>query len=397
MSKNKISPLEQAALDMLQIENAAKKNAKDMLFAELRPDINKAIQESIDMEDDEEEEMEEPKDNDIEIGEPSDDKEDKELKDDLEDSEEDLEDDDMEDTEDELTDDDMEFDDELDLTDSDDDDVLSIFKKIKDDTDIEVIKDKDGITIKKDGDEYIVKLNEDMDMDGMEEEMNDDKYSFIDEDMEEDEVIYEINMDGEEDKKEPEMSKPMDEVARTHADGRKQIRKPEGFFKYAADRVRYAQKESMNETKKHDTNKVLLKEVEEKTKKLLTENKELKKQNQEYKSGLRQLREAIDSMSVFNYRLQSVNKLFKVYPTTLDEKKIIAERFDAVSTVKEAKTLYKTISTELKTGKSIINETVESLIKKSGSTSTGKPLNEEVQSSTHETKALNRMKELMGL
>ena len=79
---------------------------------------------------------------------------------------------------------------------------------------------------------------------------------------------------------------------------------------------------------------------------------------------------------VFNSNLSYVTRLFMEHSTTLSEKKIIVGRFDEeVSTIKESKKLYKTISNELGSKKPMI-ESVEGKIIKEGTSSVSNQITE---------------------
>ena len=80
---------------------------------------------------------------------------------------------------------------ELDLTNSPDDEVLKVFKAMSDDDEVEVIKDEDGIhlTDNETGAEYYIKESEQLDEDGLCEGCGGDH---VDED---DELVYEIELD----------------------------------------------------------------------------------------------------------------------------------------------------------------------------------------------------------
>jgi hypothetical protein len=109
---------------------------------------------------------------------------------------------------------------------------------------------------------------------------------------------------------------------------------------------------------------------------LLTESKNLKKENEEFRKTLKTFRGMLAETVVFNSNLTYVTKLFMEHSITKDEKKVILKRFDEeVSTIKESKKLYKTVSSELKSRKPM-NESVNTKINKGGVSSTSKSLNE---------------------
>jgi hypothetical protein len=185
MQENK-NLVEEALIQMRQVEEAISENAKGILQSTMKEEISQLVKESLSEEDDEEMDM------DTEV----------EMDDESMDTDNDMEDMDMMDM-------DMDSDETtIDLTDASDEEILKVFK---------AMGEEDGIIVKKDGEdihltdndtdsEYLVKLGESMEeYEGMEvaEEDDSDVQSVIDalfsdeqetEDMEE-ETMYEIEMD----------------------------------------------------------------------------------------------------------------------------------------------------------------------------------------------------------
>lgn len=416
---SKKTALEQAIFEADEMVKQSLANAKEMLYSQFKPELEKTIKESLENDDDTDDEIDSPEDS---ITDTLDDSGEENTSSDLNPTDTD----DTEDTEEVLPvsvvggDDSLDTDDssvaiddlgdddsELDLTGADDDQVIQVFKKLADTAEIEVVKTDDNhISVKKDGEEYIVKLNENFEED-FGNTYEDDKYSFIDSlggeesGSSDDDIIFEIVMDEEEDTLPPAPEgnpldnvvleeEPIEEVARTHADGRKQERKPKGFYEYASSRVRPAERSSMNES---DAKIVVINEqLKSQNTKLINEKEELGRELNAHKVALRKLRENIETAALFNINLAHVNKLFCEHVTTKDEKKSIIERFDVVETVKESKALYKTIGSEMK-GKTIVSESIDEKINKTVS-GTGAPLLESVQK-TDASEKIDRMKKLM--
>ena len=230
MAKEK-SLVEEAIIQMKNLEEAVAENAKGILASTMKQEIKDLVKESLSEQDDEIET------DDVEMDEPmgSDDIADIDMGDD--DSEEegdDMDTDDMDDTEEDGDDEeiDMDFDDEedmddeedtIDLTDADDEEVLRVFQLMGPDDNIVVTKDDKGNTHLKDeetGKEYMIvgegEEGEDIGMFDMEEswdemdeeEMDEESIESIvermfgtddeSEDLEEDEmdeIVYEIEMD----------------------------------------------------------------------------------------------------------------------------------------------------------------------------------------------------------
>jgi hypothetical protein len=92
---------------------------------------------------------------------------------------------------------------------------------------------------------------------------------------------------------------------------------------------------------------------------LTQENKSLKESVKQYKTKIKEfensfieLRENVQQMQVFNGKLAYANKLLTNGGITAAEKEKIAEAFDKVETVEEAKKLYNKLITEMKAIKS---------------------------------------------
>lgn len=233
MAKEK-SLVEEAIIQMKNLEEAVAENAKGILASTMKQEIKDLVKESLSEQDDDEIETD-----DVEMDEPmgSDDIADIDMGDDSEDDDEEMDTDDMDDdSEDEDVD--MDFSDEedmddeedtIDLTDADDEEVLRVFQLMGPDDNIVVTKDDKGNTHLKDeetGKEYmIVGESEEEEMDESWEEMDDESIESIvermfssDDEMEDEdedemdfeefdesdeeemdeEIVYEIEMDDEE-------------------------------------------------------------------------------------------------------------------------------------------------------------------------------------------------------
>tara|TARA_R110000824_G_scaffold49336_1_gene138410 strand:+ start:24 stop:1580 length:1557 start_codon:yes stop_codon:yes gene_type:complete len=80
---------------------------------------------------------------------------------------------------------------------------------------------------------------------------------------------------------------------------------------------------------------------------ILKEYKELKTKNNEYKEALQLFKGKLNEVALFNTNLAYVNRLFTEHSTTKKEKMNILKRFDGAESVKESKSIYKTIKSEL--------------------------------------------------
>lgn len=270
---------------------------------------------------------------------------------------------------------------ELDLTQASDDDVIAVYKKLSGDDEIEIVGDEIHLTVSEPG-EYVIKPS-DLDMD---DEMAGDVED-VDIDVDDieggDEVDYEIEMgdeegepsdladvDGEEgEEEEQEEEETIEEkisvgvgmsVGSHRGQGPKSIGAPEN-------------PKSVNESV---IAKKLVSETAKKYNTLLTESKKLKAENEEFRKALKEFRTKLVETVVFNSNLTYVTRLFMEHATTKGEKQNIIKRFDEeVTNLKESKKLYKTIANELASRKPI-TEAIERKIMKEGTTGSSKQLNE---------------------
>jgi hypothetical protein len=233
MAKEK-SLVEEAIIQMKNLEEAVAENAKGILASTMKQEIKDLVKESLSEQDDEIET------DDVEMDEPmgSDDIADMDMGDDSEEEGDEMDTDDMDDEVDMDFSDEEDMDDEdtIDLTDADDDEVLRVFQLMGPDDNIVVTKDDKGNTHLKDeetGKEYMIvgegeeemafdeEWNEEIEEDDMgdesiesivermfgsddeeETEFDFDEFDESDEfyesdDMGDEEIVYEIEMDEE--------------------------------------------------------------------------------------------------------------------------------------------------------------------------------------------------------
>jgi hypothetical protein len=387
------SILEQALLQVQNLEEAVKQNAKGILASTMKQELNDLLKESeeeddeltpvegIDSDEPNEEgtndmsEQPEAEEGDEEDSENVDDLDNDDPSKDIEsmDSEDEMSDDEETDEPDAdnaggLSDYDADNEDVMDMTGASDDEVLKVFK---------AMKPEDGIVVKKDGkdlnldlgdDEYIIKL------DGEESEMPAvDEFDFEDEEEETpelgEETIYEIELD-EEEEEEIEVSEEESEE-----DG-KEVEATEAARTFGAD-VRAPQGKKYK-AGRHEMNE----EVET-----------LKKQNSEYKKALILFKEKLNEVAVFNANLAYATRLFTEHSTTKQEKLNILKRFDSISTMNEAKNLFSTIKSELGTKTTVTESVVDKISNTPSSSSSQEVLSE---AKAYENPQFRRMKDLMG-
>ena len=119
----------------------------------------------------------------------------------------------------------------------------------------------------------------------------------------------------------------------------------------------------------------------------------LREKNEEYRKALNIFREKLTEVAIFNSNLAYATRLFTEHSTTKQEKINILRRFDDVETLKESKNLYGLIKNELSGGNSRINESLEQKIEKTNSSGSAVNL---IESKTYENPQFLRMKDLMS-
>ena len=464
--------LEQALLQINTLEEAVKQNAKGILASTMKEELKDLLKESLEDEEDvasdeegtnpDGEEKDMSADGSAEDETADDDAEDTEDLDNAEptkgidgmDSEEgddetgmhnfggdteDSEEGDEDATTDEFggdTDaDDVEDDDVMDMTGASDDEVIKVFR---------AMKPEDGIVVKKDGNkvefhdgehDYIIKLDEN-------------------EEVSEDETLYEIDLDEEDENAPYETEVHEDENApyekkvavkkgvhesknapfETKAKVKKDVHEDENepyAKKVSVKKGVHEDEDAPYETEVHeDENAPFEKKVSGGKKMQADEaartksnphgdkngmdraglpskkkykagsgehaiNEEvetLRKQNAEYKKALVLFKDKLNEVAVFNANLAYATRLFTENTTTKQEKMNILKRFDSVSSLQESKSLFNTINTELGS-KTTVTESVVEKISNTPSTSTSQEVLAE--SKAYENPQFSRMKELM--
>ena len=330
-----------------------------------------------------------------------------------------------------------------DMTKASMDDVIKVYKELTGDDEIEVVFDDETGDIKLSVNQpgtYVVKTeagnvevsdDDEIEVDGFEDESDED---------ESDEVMYEIALEEMEDidgkkaiaggAEEFGAGFDGDAVKYAHAEGEMVMSEGddvnEGGYtgEYDANMAEYCKtnpndaecKEDLEETiagkrradsfpgkksgdihlgYKNESRKptTTINEVANKYNTLLTETKELRGRNEEYKQALKQFRTMLAETVVFNSNLTYVTKLFMEHSTTKEEKQGILKRFDnEVSTLKESKKLYKSIVSEI-TSRKTMNESIDRKLNNEVSSSMSKQLNE---STAYIDKETQRIKDLMS-
>jgi len=394
------SILEQALLQVQNLEEAVKQNAKGILASTMKEELNQLLKES-EMEEEEEtsddviSKSEEPNDMSEQPDDEADDAEsddDSENVDDLdnEDPSKDIDSLDSEvggedlpaidDAGDDSSLDDLSAedgmgmdDDVMDMTGASDEEVLKIFKAMKPEDGIVVKKDGDNIELDLGDDEYIIKLDGDDDLDEESLPMADEMSSEMGDTDSEEETIYEIELGEEEDEdsKEVEATEEEDEDS-------KEVEATEAARTFANDVRTPANQGKKYKAGRHEMNE----EVET-----------LKKQNSEYKKALILFKEKLNEVAVFNANLAYATRLFTEHSTTKQEKLNILKRFDTVSSMNESKGLFNTIKSELGTKKTVTESVVDKISNTPSTSSSQEVLSE---SKAYEAPQFKRMRDLMS-
>jgi len=435
MAENtKKSLVEEALLQMKNLEEAVTENAKGILASTMKEEISELVKESLSEEDDTvemevemdttDEVAEEVTEQDVEMDdeevemEPEmgdmDADEELDMEDDIEGDELDMEDMLMMD----LPGDDLEVDDEeevllpLDLTGASDDEILKVFK---------AMGNEDGIIVKKDGDEihlndededveYIIQTeseHEKTEMDNMEVEEGSYKKGM---DEFEEEIVFEIEFNEEEDEEKSEMvdegyneeemkeGEKYGDESKTHP-GVKDYTTKKGMKQKTPAYEEEAETSEAARTLGNGSNnfpgrkglpKKKVSTVSESE--LKSEVESLRAKNEEYRKALNIFREKLNEVAVFNSNLAYATRLFTENSTTKQEKINILRRFDSVETLKESKALYKTLKEDYEGKSNVVTESVESKVQKSPSKGSATNL---IESKTYENPQFLRMKDLM--
>jgi hypothetical protein len=413
MSEKK-SLVEEALLQMKNLEQVVTENAKGILASTMKEEIEELVKESLDetemsAEDESWSNEEVTEDEDslevMGIEEPM-------MGDDMSDDSDSMNMDDMDDM------DDMEDDDELeplDMTGASMEEIMAV---------LDGMGDNDGVIIKKTGDDLDVDKISFQDEDMMEslEESDDDMNSDDDDESMDEEIVYEIEL-GEEDDDEDDstvteasmMIKP-----KGMGMGKAKSELPTGKVNMKGFKDDMSQhKESFKGPKKFEFKEGEEDEVETKEAartygngsrnfpkrkglpkmKVITNNalqeevEKLRAKNEEYRKALNIFREKLNEVAVFNSNLAYATRLFTEHTTTKTEKINIMRRFDNVETIKESKNLYQTIKDELgSVEKPMVKESIVENIDRTPS----KGSTNLVENKTYENPQFLRMKDLMS-
>jgi hypothetical protein len=312
----------------------------------------------------------------------------------------------------------------VDLTNASDEEILQVFKEMGDNDGIIVKKEGDTIDLEDSENDahYKISMSESEEMDEeMDEELDEEMDEELDEEWSEidmsssededdsDELVFEIEMDEEMDE---ELDEDSDESAEKMET--KEGFKPKGIgmgkAKFSYEKTKGGFKEDMKqgktvgtgkpkfeykESKKMEMKKPAIKKGGEtseasrtlgagkafgrkglskpkaapshlKVENVQSEVKILRERNEEYRKALNVFRTKLNEVAVFNSNLAYATRLFTEHSTTKQEKINILRRFDGVESLKESKTLYKTIKDELSSDSKtkVVKESLQEKIEK---------------------------------
>ena len=416
------SILEEALLQVSQLEEAVKNNAKEILASTMKQEIDELVRESmeepqedveasLEMEPTEElseesTDVEETKlDEQFEGSEDEDESEESD-DDEIEDEDEDNDDDESEELEDfdskeeseeesefgdiemptlELPSLDDEEDEVIDMTGASDEEILKVFKSMGEEDGIIVSQEEDGTVHLEDGDdEYRIEVNESED-ESSEEEVAEEEVSESTEPIEEssdEEVVYEIELD--EEVSDEEVAEEVTETEEITDESEEEEETPEADMEEASRTHAADARVPSNQGKKYKAGRADLSE----------DIKTLKTKNGELTEALKVFRDKLNEVGVFNANLAYATRLFTEHTTTKSEKLNILKRFDGIETLKESKSLYNSIKNELTASDTKLTETVVNKISSSPKSGSSEKL---VESKTYENPQIRRIKEMMGI
>jgi len=311
----------------------------------------------------------------------------------------------------------------IDLTGASDSDVVSVFKKMGPEDEIEVVNDNGMVTLKdnKSGSEYRIELNTGASVPSVEMGIGDEGLELEgltenEEEEESEEVIYEIEVDDEEDVDfmsdymgddtdemsymngpkntlpETDDTQATDYMYNEHPvsdeDAVKGMKgKTDYMSRVKSTRSRYttnnrnnpeaidrmggseSYKSTYGESKAPQITKLIKENTDLNTKNttLVSENKELTETQEKMVDALKQFRKKLQEVAVFNSNLTYAVRLFTENSTTKEEKQEVLKRLDSAKTLKESQSIYKQLVKEYSSGKAPIKETIDEKINKTAS------------------------------
>lgn len=392
--KNK-NMIEEAWNDIETIQEALKSNAGEIFRTVAKEEIEELMEGRLNEDDDEfeEEEISDEDSNEEETSE-DDNEEDSldieldgtESSDEETDTEINLGDDmegDLESQDDTELDINLDTEDEIDLTGATEDEVIKVYKRLRDNDEIDIVSDNEvKLTDDESGNEYSIKtdsneMNESndetvyritLDEDYHTEDMDETKINEKDleeseceaEDENDEDVVLEIELDDEE---------LEENLGATRGYAGRQGAKKTGSAHHPKRR---------DESKKETKNTVSESEYKNKYEKLINEFNNLKTENKQFKNLLKTFKTKLAETAVFNTNLAHATKLFVEHTTNKAEKETILKRFDEeANTIEESKKLFKSIVNDLGSKKTMTESLDEKMVSKQQKVSSDKNINEQ--------------------
>ena len=445
--------VEEALIQMKSLENVVSENAKGILASTMKGEISELVKESLETEDDSEfdsymnNELDEQDELDTEMDDEDEDDNELPMGDEFDDEEDSLED------EDEFEFPTMDDEDEepIDLTNASDAEILKVFKAMGEQDGIIIKKDGNIIDLEDtDADvEYKIQMGESedemymnmKDEDKLMFEMGeDDDFEEIGNEFSGDDEDFEFTEDEDEDEDKDAKFQKMETTEGFKAKGvgmgkaKFSYNKPTGGFKEkmkhanptkgtGKPKFEFKEGDDMTGMKKPMMKKPMMVKGGETTEASRTlgngkrwgrngldkpkaapqhlrveglENElvTLRERNEEYRKALNIFRSKLNEVAVFNSNLAYATRLFTEHSTTKNEKINILRRFDSVESLKESKSLYKTVKDELgnQGGSTVVKESFQHKIEKTPASGSAINL---MESKTYENPQFMRMKDLM--
>jgi hypothetical protein len=446
MTNKSKSILDQAYDEARTLEEALKQNAKDLLSATMKTDLEDLVKESLEDEDSEEDVEDvdvETDDDDVDADVDVDNDDEIETDGDGDADADDMgiEDMDMDDDNDELaaigddsdiatdieepTDDIEPMDtgsDVVDMTQATDADVLQVFKKMGPEDGIVVTRDAEGnLDVNTGTEEFKIMTNET----SMEDEEGLENLDTDEDSIEGDEVMYELNMDGldeemYEDKNSPFDGKGSNVGKNAPYTGKSSVGKDAPYETKnkvqavsEADDIESEMRENKPRVKANrfrttgnNQNAGPYTDGTRQTRGALQQNEELvryqklveslKTENKNFKKAVEDFKKKLHEVAVFNSNLAYAVRLFTENTTTKKEKINILRRFDNVKNLSESKQLFESVTSEL--GSSVIKESksVDEKITKTPQTgSVAQPKTQIFESKIYEDPKFKRSLDIM--
>lgn len=225
----------------------------------------------------------------------------------------------------------------------------------------------------------------DEEMDDMEdmgdmEDMDSDEIEMDDEDMDSDEIEYQIELDGDDedsDEMDDDMSEGdymedgMEENRGAHTLGNASRIANRKSSDINSNRVKMGESKKPKFLKLVNENKVLKNKISS----VVSESETLKEDYNKMVDALKQFRNKLNEVAVFNSNLTYSVRLFTENTTTKDEKLEIIKRFDDAKTLKESKGVYKSLIKEI-SKKEPIKESIDVKLNESKSSGSATEITE---------------------